>query len=104
MLPTPMNPITTFSLGGTAPFEPNTEDGTMYGKAAAPNTVLQMFFKNCRRFMLLILSKGYGCIKNKFVYQIDKNIWNNPAGCAMISSGNNNTKIIRFGGKDINAK
>jgi hypothetical protein len=46
-----MNPITIFSLGGTAPFAPNTEDGTTYGKAAAPNVVLQTLFKNCLRFM-----------------------------------------------------
>jgi hypothetical protein len=46
-----MKPITIFSLGGTAPFEPNTDDRTMYGKAAAPNAVLQTLFKNCLRFM-----------------------------------------------------
>jgi hypothetical protein len=46
-----MKPITTFSLGGTAPFAPNTEDGTMYGKAAVPNAVPHTLFKNCRRFM-----------------------------------------------------
>ena len=51
MLPTPMNPITIFSLGGTVPFAPSTDDGTIYGKAAAPNAVLQTLFKNCLRFM-----------------------------------------------------
>jgi hypothetical protein len=51
MLPTPMNPITIFSLGGTALFAPNTEDRIMYGKAAAPNALLQTLFKNCLRFM-----------------------------------------------------
>jgi len=56
MLPTPMKPITIFSLGGEAPFAPNTEDGTTYGKAAAPNVVLQMLFKNCRRFMVRDIS------------------------------------------------
>jgi hypothetical protein len=40
MLPTPMNPITTFSLGGTAPPAINTDGGTMYGKLAASSTVL----------------------------------------------------------------
>jgi hypothetical protein len=51
MLPTPIKPITIFSLGGTAPFAPNTDDGTMYGKDTVPNAVLQMLFKNCLRFM-----------------------------------------------------
>jgi hypothetical protein len=47
-----MKPITIFSLGGTAPFAPNTDDGTTYGKAAAPNAVPQTLFKNCRRFII----------------------------------------------------
>jgi len=67
MLPTPMNPITIFSLGGTTPFAPNTEDGTMYGEAAAPNAVLQMLFKNCLRFMTAILAKDNNRIKDKLV-------------------------------------
>jgi hypothetical protein len=46
-----MNPITIFSLGGTASFAPNTEGRTIYGKATAPNVVLQTLFKNCLRFM-----------------------------------------------------
>jgi hypothetical protein len=62
-----MNPITTFSLGGTAPFAPNTEDGTIYGKPAAANVMPHALFKNCRRFMVAILAKGNGCIKNKFI-------------------------------------
>jgi len=62
-----MNPITIFSLGCEAPFAPNTEDGTIYGKAAAPNDVLQTLFKNCLRFIVAILAKGSGLIKDKFV-------------------------------------
>jgi hypothetical protein len=58
-----MNPITIFSLGGEAPLAPNTDDGTMYGKPTAPNAVPQMLFKNCRRFMVAILAKGSGLIK-----------------------------------------
>jgi hypothetical protein len=57
MLPTPINPITIFSLGGEAPFAPNTEDGTIYGKPTAPNAVLQTRFKNCRRFMVRDISE-----------------------------------------------
>ena len=85
MLPMPMNPITTFSLGGTFPLTPNTDDGTMYGKVAAPNAVPHTLFKNCRRFITSIPQRSFllyqsndNYIKNKFFQWTYNRIFKKP--------------------------
>jgi hypothetical protein len=71
-----MKPITIFSLGGTAPFAPSTDDGTMYGKLAIANALPHKLFKNCRRFTPPIGWAGF--MLSDFIKGIPK-----IAGCCL---------------------
>jgi len=57
--------------GGTAPFAPSTDDGTMYGKLAIANAPPHKLFKNCRRFMLADFIKGIPKIAGYCLSRLD---------------------------------
>lgn len=54
IIPTPMNPIVTRLLGATAPSRPNTDEGTMVGKATDAPATAAAPFKNSRRLIFAL--------------------------------------------------